>query len=90
MSLFNSKNFSFTCIYNIGAPENVYNRQVRQIDGLPEPTRGRDGRDGRDGLIGLPGRDGEDGDKGDKGMTGPPGPQGPPGTPGVGSVVYTR
>ena len=68
----------------------MYNRQVRQIDGLPEPTRGRDGRDGRDGLTGLPGRDGEEGDKGDKGMTGPPGPQGPPGTPGVGSVVYTR
>ena len=67
----------------IGAPENVYNCQVRQIDGVAEPSSGRDGRDGRDGLTGLPGRDGEDGEKGDKGMTGPPGPQGPPGTPGV-------
>ena len=53
--------FKYSTLY-IGAPENMYNRQVRQIDGLPEPTRGRDGRDGRDGLTGLPGRDGEDGD----------------------------
>ena len=74
----------------LGAPENVYNRQVRQIDGVSEPTRGRDWRDGRDGLTGLPGRDGENGEKGDKGITGPPRPQGPPGTPGVGLVVYTR